>query len=148
MTIIVTDSGTRWVEIPPRKRRKPGRALRFAEIKVSDQLMLRHATYQGRQGTWYYVVCDVWFDPVAGQKDEIAGQMVALQRISPRTGDIEPHKYGHTKRGLASQGYHYADMDYQEHIKASLRGVADGAVVDIGYGQVIRKRPKMTAPRF
>lgn len=149
MTLIHDGNGTRWVEIPPRKRRKSPRALRFAEIAVGDQLM---RTWPGflDQGisVWYYVVTDLWFDPVAGQSDETAGRMVAIQRLDPRTGEPNYRKEPHTIRGLASQGFRYADLDYAAHVKAARQAAVEGKVIGIGRGIVIRRRPKVPSSRF
>jgi hypothetical protein len=144
VTWLTDDTGRRWVEGPPRKRRKSPRALRFAEIKVGDQLMRRWPELWRPAGTtvWYYVVSDLWFDPCAGQRDETAGRMVAIQRMDGRTGEPVHHKEAHTIRGLASQGFRYADVDYIAHVKAALTGVAEGAVVGIGMAHIIRRRPK------
>lgn len=143
MTIIRDGNGTRWVEIPERKRRKPARALRFAELKVGDQLRRDwdNVLVTGR-ARWYYLVTDLWFDPVAGQDDEVAGQMVGIAHIDPRTGEA-CRKQSHTLRGLASQGFHYAELDFIAHIKAAIVGIAEGKVVGIGRGLVIRKHPKL-----
>jgi hypothetical protein len=148
MTIIRDDNGTRWVELPPRRRRKPSRAVRFAEVKVGDQLVRGLGVWDGRLNVWYYIVTDLWFDPVAGQDDETAGRMVAVRSICPRTGEPRRHKEPHTLRGLASQGFRYADIDFSAHVKAVREAMADGAVVGIGKGHVIRRRPKVPGARF
>jgi hypothetical protein len=149
------DDGRMWTEIPRRKRRKSPRAVRFAEIKVGDQLMREYRLdgfcsidRKDRVQIWYYVVTDLWFDPCAGQHDETAGRMVAIQSICPRTGDPRPHKEPHTLRGLASQGFHFADIDFLAHAKARNQAMADGAVVGIGKGHVIRRRPTVPGARF
>lgn len=148
MTWIVDSSGTRWVDDRPPKRRKSPRAIRFAEIKVGDQLMRRWTFLPGGTDVWYYLVTDLWFDPVAGQKNETAGRMVAVRWLNPRTGEPDNRKQAHTIRGLASQGFHYADMDYTAHIRATLEGIRAGAVVGIGKAHVIRMRPKLPGDRF
>lgn len=131
-----------WIDVTVnRKRRKPSRALRFAELKVGDQLMKRpYGGDYGRHST-YYLVTDLWFDPVAGQHDETAGRMVGLVRLGT---DGEPHgtKSSTTLRGLASQQYHYSSIDYSAICKAKVEAVAAGELVGIGYGRVIRQRPK------
>jgi hypothetical protein len=138
-----------WVRLPERKRRKPSRAVRFANLRVGDQLMHRWAHYSGEGSqVHYFVVTDLWFDPVAGQFDETAGRMVALQMIDPHTGCARhEHKRSHTLRGLASQGMHYADVDAMTVGKARLAAMQNGSVVGIGYARVIRKRPKIPGPR-
>jgi hypothetical protein len=133
---------TEFFEVPQRPHRKPGRALRFAEIKVGDQLVLGPSAGWWRQIPWYYVVTDLWFDPVRGQDDETAGRMVAIARIGP-TGEIQGHKTPHTLRGLASNGYRYADKDAIAIGRAFAAGVASGEVIGIGYGQTVRRRPKI-----
>lgn len=106
---------------PPKQRAKP-RALRFHDVNVGE--VVRH------QGLWqrdyddpaalesandnrrtqrglahgFAIVEHRWFDPVAGDRDPIAGQLVAVRRISWRGLDGGLTK--HTIRGLASQGYH------------------------------------------
>jgi hypothetical protein len=145
MTLITDGTGTHWVEIPPRKRRPPSRAVRFADVKVGDQLARTWPNYMNHGDgvvVWHYVVTDLWFDPVAGQRDETAGRMVAIQRIDWRTGNLVDRKEGHTLRGLASQGFRYAGLDYMSQVKAVLAAKAAGDVVGIGMGHVIRRRPK------
>lgn len=146
MVWITDHNGRRWHPDNPRKKRKPARALRFAEIKVGDQLMKEWRTLRaiggeivpGAQAREYCIVTDLWFDPVAGQSDEVAGQMVAIRRISDR-GEIDGRKEPHTKRGLASQGFHYADRDFIAFVKA--RAEAEN-VVGISFGRIVRQRPK------
>lgn len=158
MTWITDGSGTRWVELPARKRRKSPRAIRFANIKVGDQVMRTYTSRGWRGGiddtsapptelsqtTWYYIVTDLWFDPVAGQDNRVAGEKVAIARIQP-DGQIYPRKEPHTKRGLASQGFHYADHDFIAFVKQ--RQEAEN-VVGIGFGRVIRRRPKLPNPQL
>jgi len=105
----------------PKQRAKP-RALRFADVQVGE--IVRH------QALWRFEVADPtslesandnrrtksgvahgfgiiehrWFDPVAGERDPIAGELVAVRRISWRGPERGLTK--HTIRGLASQGYH------------------------------------------
>jgi hypothetical protein len=143
MTLITDGNGTRWVETPVRKRRKPARALRFAELKVGDQLCRdwNNVLVAGK-ARWFYLVTDLWFDPVAGQDDETAGRMVAIAHINPRNGETR-RKESHTLRGLASQGFHYSGIDFVEHTKAKIAGMIAGNVIGIGRGLVIRKRPKL-----
>jgi hypothetical protein len=133
MTRITDDTGTRWVDDQPRKRRKSPRALRFANIKVGDQLMKTTVAKGWRGGrvkpgdpptelsrhTRYFLVTDLWFDPVAGQTNHVAGEMVAIAQIRS-DGSIADRKEPHTKRGLASQGFHPADRDYIDFTKKRL----------------------------
>lgn len=134
--------------------RKPARALRFAEIKVGDQLMVRYATKfqqgDGKGGwidktdplkVWYYVVTDLFFDPVAGEHDDLAGRMVAIKRLDPRTGKPCQAKRSHTLRGLASNGYHYADIDFITQRALAIEATNEGRVINIAMGKIIRKRP-------
>jgi hypothetical protein len=144
MTWITGNTGTCWVEPEPRKRRPPGRAVRFAAVKVGDQLARTWPHYLNAGVTvWHYIVTDLWFDPVAGQKDETAGRLVAIQRIDWRTGDPVDRKEGHSLRGLASQGFRYAVLDYMAQVKATIAAKAAGEVVGIDLGHVIRQRPKV-----
>ena len=152
MTWVTDGSGTRWIEYPPIKRRKSPRAIRFASIKVGDQVMKTHKVQRARKDevteysktTWYYVVTDLWFDPVKGQDNHVAGEMVAIVSIK-ENGALCSRKEPHTKRGLASQGFHYADRDYISLVKQ--RQEAKN-IVGIGYGSVIRQRPKLPGSRL
>lgn len=129
MTWITDNTGRRWVPHTPRLRRKPGRALRFAEIKVGDQLKCEPgADYFGRHLAVFYVVTDLWFDPVAGERDETSGRMVAIRRID-QFGEVVGRKRAHTLRGLASNGFHYAGRDYIGDCLARALAMRDGKVV-------------------
>jgi len=147
MTWITDDTGTRWVEYPARKQRNAPRALRFADLKVGDQLV------QKPNGGWYraipiyYQVTDLWFDPVAGQTDPIKGQMVGYDQIGTN-GELRGAKRATTIRGLASQQFEYADIDYIAQCKVVKEAKADGKVVGIGMGRIIRKRPKVAGSTF
>lgn len=142
MTWITDNTGTRWVEIQQPKRRKSPRPLRFDNIAVGNQLMLKPQENWWRKIPQYFIVTDLWFDPVDGEEDPTKGRMVALRRIGE---DGEPHhrKSKTTVRGLASQQYHYADIDYVAHCKARLAGSEGGAVVGIGVGRALKSRPKI-----
>lgn len=143
-----------------RKRTKAARALRFANIQVGDQLMRREVSrwstyakdpnaandpaiiqHEKDSGYSYAVVTDLWFDPVKGETDPISGQMVAIRWL--RQGKEVGSKQPHTRRGLAMQGYHFADRDEIAHWDAVRKAIADGDVVGIGRGKAIRKRPKV-----
>ena len=87
----------------------------------------------------YYIVTDLWFDPVIGQSDPIAGQMVGYSMIMS-DGSIHKCKSSTTIRGLASQQFHYSDIDFIALAKTRA-GVAN--VVGIGHANTIRKRPKI-----
>lgn len=146
----------RWIEIPVQKPRKSPRALRFANLGIGDQLMKAWTSKGWRGGmddfkqpaielsknVWYYLVTDLWFDPVAGQDVEVAGRMVAIVRIDD---DGHPHnrKEQHTLRGLASEGFHYADRDFIAFCRERTEAMTNGAVVGIGVGNAIRRRPKL-----
>lgn len=97
-----------------------------------------------RQAVWYYIVTDLWFDPVAGQENRVAGEMVAITRIN-ENGTVAPRKESHTKRGLASQGFHYADLDI---IALAEQRRAAGNVVGIGFAKAIQQRPKLPSSRL
>lgn len=146
-----------WADVTkPRKVRKSPRALRFAEIKVGDQLMQTTTSAGWRGGiddmkapavpysktTWYYIVTDMWFDPVAGQRDPVKGQMIGIQRLDEK-GEPISRKVSHPIRGLASNRFHYADRDYIAFCKTRIDAMNDGAVVGIGMAGVIRRRPKV-----
>jgi hypothetical protein len=165
MTIVVDGSGTRWVEVPRTKRRRAPRALRFAEIKVGDQLVCRRKarweTYEKRpiqtanidplmrkhekETITYAIVTDLWFDPVAGEEDPISGQMVAIRYL--RDGEPVGNKWSHTRRGLATNSYHYADFDVIEHYRRLREGIEAGEVTGISKGKVYRRRPKLPPVR-
>lgn len=157
MTWITDDMGTRWVALPVRKKRKSPRAVRFANIKVGEQVMKAYTSKGWRRGDdprvpsreisqtiWYYIVTDLWFDPVAGQDNHVAGEMVAIARIDSG-GTVLPRKEPHTKRGLASQGFHYADRDFITFAKQTREAEN---IVGIGFAQVIRRRPKIPGARI
>jgi hypothetical protein len=59
------------------------------------------------------------------------------------SGEIRPRKSSTTIRGLASQQYVYADIDYIALCKARGDAMQTGEVVGIGAGVNIRKRPKI-----
>lgn len=66
--------------------------------------------------------------------------MLAIQHIY----DHGPgRKEAHTLRGLASQGFRYADVDYEAHLAAWRHARDSGTAVGIGYAHVIRARPKV-----
>lgn len=136
---ITDENGTRWVPAPARKRRKPGRALKFGEVEVGDQLVQRPKPGSRYGLPVYYLVTDRWFDPVRGQDDPVKGQMVGLASIT--SSGVPGSKISTTVRGLASQQYEYADIDYIGHCFSRADALGD-VVVGIGYGKVIRARPK------
>ena len=137
MTWIVDGSGTRWVDVPRPKRRKSPRALRFADIEVGRQLVQRPGKNWYHHIPVYFIVTDIWFDPVEGQKDPVAGKMIGIARIAP-DGEVHPRKSKYPVRGLASQGFHYLPIDYINQCKA--KALATN-VVGIERGKVIRARP-------
>lgn len=144
MSWITDGSGTRWVEIPQKKRRKSPRALKFGSVKVGDQLV---KTYQKeRKSSIYYLVTDLWFDPVLGQEDELKGSMVGYAQI--KLDGSAGRKSSTTIRGLASQQFDYADIDYIALCEARKGELESGKVVEIGRGKVIRKRPKNPGHRL
>lgn len=139
MTWVTDDRGTRWVEPVPRKRRKPARALRFAQLQAGDVLIhrakwkrtvhahdaqsLATANDNGRDevgvATGLAICTDRWFDPVAGQDDPVAGEMAAVRAITNR--GVAPRKWPHTLRGLAMQGYSPTTPAQAAHVNAFLR---------------------------
>lgn len=141
MTWITDNTGTRWVPVPEKKRRKPGQPRRFANINVGDQIMLKPNKSWYRGIPTYFLVTDLWFDPVAGQDDPVKGQMVGFAQIKP-DGELAG-KCSTPIRGLASQQYEYADIDYVALCKQRLVAMDAKTVVGIGHGRVIRQRPKL-----
>jgi hypothetical protein len=145
-----------WVELPLPKPRKSPRALRFANLEIGDQLMkswtskgwrggiddMKAPAVELSQNRWYYLVTDRWFDPVAGQDNDLAGQMVAIVHID-QDGIPFSRKEPHTLRGLASQGFQYADRDFITFCRDRSEAMQAGSVVGIGFGRVVRRRPKL-----
>lgn len=147
MTLVTEGSGTRWVEVKARKRRKSPRAVRFADIKVGDQVRKAWSipsVYMAhdRRVETFYIVTDLWFDPVRGQENYDAGRMAAISKINS-DGTISPRKDAYPLRGLASQQFQYAGIDYLELTRIRKAAHDKGEVVGIGHGQVIRARPKV-----
>lgn len=141
---VVTDAtGSRLVEQRPRKRRKPARPLRFADLRPGAILIHHHKARSvvypkhpaglliandaeklvERQLYGVAVVEDRWFDPCAGQDDPIAGEMASVRAIT--AGGPVGSKWPHTLRGLASNGYHYATPEQAELVRAYLTGRED-----------------------
>lgn len=157
------DGSVREVHYPRREKRKRGAGW-FAEVKVGDQLMQRvisrWSTY-GKDanaandpaatehvkdcGLAYAIVTDLWFDPVKGEEDPISGQMVAIRHL--RQGRELGSKNPHTIRGLASNGWQYADRDEIAHWEAVREAHEAGQVIGIGRGTVLRKRPQISGPK-
>lgn len=125
-TFVSGDGWGQFVRRVERKRRRKPRAIRFAEVKVGDVLVQRdrlqytsetvkptivptantNAELVEHRATSWAVVTDLWLDPVAGECDEVAGQMVGLRTL--RHGVEVGNKWSTTRRGLASQQWHYA----------------------------------------
>ena len=150
MTWITDHTGTRWVEPKPRKRRAKPVQGRFSQLSVGDQLEERHPSrtrlreqFKREAPRSFYVVTDLWFDPVKGQDAEYSGQMVGYRGLN---ADGEPvgRKRSTNRHGLATQGFHIADFDYIAQCRARVEAANDGKVVGIGFGKVIRKRPKIS----
>jgi hypothetical protein len=108
---------------------------RFDAIKVGDQLTMKRSV----QPRWFWVVTDIWFDPVKGQRRRSSGEMVGIQMIAP-DGRLHGSKSAHTIRGLAQAGYRYADIDYRAMATLRSEAVKDGKCVGIGAATRIRKR--------
>lgn len=148
MTWITDNSGTRWVEVPQRKRRKPRTGGRFSELSIGDQLVQRtpytrirphepeRAPYEQ-----YVQVTDLWFDPVAGQDNEWRGQMVGVAAIN--INGALSKKQSYSRHALAAVGYHRAEIDYRGMCVARAQAARDGAVVSIRHAHKIRSRPKL-----
>jgi hypothetical protein len=137
------------------------RGPRFSEIKVGDQLMVayttKYTTVDGNGGTvegefprevWFWIVTDLFFDPVKGEDNPTSGSMVAIKRLDPHTGEPVGPKRSYNLRGLASNGYHYADRDFTETRRLIRAAAQDGKVVGIGRGHVLRQRPKSPGHRL
>lgn len=125
-TKIIDDNGVRFVQKPSVKERKPRGAGRFSNVAVGDQIM-RSNEYNtvARKHFSYYIVTDLWFDPVLGQYDPVKGQMIGYSKIDP-TGTVCERKTSTTVRGLASQRFQYADVDFISlcQAKASAQNVS------------------------
>lgn len=146
MTWITDDTGTRWVEAPPRKKRALGKR-RFEDVKVGDYVMrdrvsgwTGNRTSGSSKSREYAVVTDLWFDPVKGQREREHGEMVAIRWIME--GVPVSSKWPHTLRGLATNGYTYADRDPVAEHAAKVQAQREGVLVGIGQAHVIRRRPK------
>lgn len=153
MTIIYEDGKAPYKVIyEDRKRRKPARALKFGDVKVGDQLVrvcnfVQIDNLYDRRQKIYYLVTDRWFDPVAGQDDEVAGQMVGLRQIGP-DGELRGGKLATTVRGLASQQYQYVGFDMIAQQKAAVAALKSREVIGMGEALKIRARPKTPSARF
>lgn len=150
MTWVTDNTGTRWIEPPERKRRAKATKGRFSDIAVGDQLEERHWSRERLRQQLkrdapptFYIVTDLWFDPVRGQANEWSGQMVGYQRLGSN-GEPIGKKLGNSRHGLASLGFHKAEIDYVGQRRATVAAVADVNVVGIGFGRVIRRRPKLS----
>jgi hypothetical protein len=142
MTWIYDQNGKRWVDPVPRKTRKAPRALKFGEVKVGDQIMQKPRDGWDRGTAIYYVVTDLWFDPVEGQKDPLKGSMVGFAHI--KSDGTYDRKSSTTVRGLASQQYDFADVDYIALCTARNEAFRTGEVIGIGHAKTIRARPKIS----
>lgn len=130
-TLIYPANGGRpyFVKVMPRKQRASPRALRFANLRVGDMLLrkvkwteihgfkpepkaalLHQSTANDnrieeiREATGFAICEHRWFDPVKGEVDPVAGQLVAVRWITNH--GLSRSLVPHTIRGLASQGYH------------------------------------------
>lgn len=113
----------------PRKRRRKPKPLRFAQVKVGDILIHKRKTlnafarprpvpianddpveveYVAAIATSFAIVTDLWWDPVYGQAEESAGQMVGCQYW---VGGGIGSKWSHNRLGLARAGWDYATPD-------------------------------------
>jgi hypothetical protein len=118
-----------------RKRRRPPRALRFADLEVGTVLIHRskwkslhydkpfveaiandNTREQTNIGWSFAIVEDRWFDPCQGQFDRLKGEMVGVREVGPN--GLWKTKFAHTLRGLASNGYDYATAAQAERIRA------------------------------
>jgi len=145
MTWITDDTGRRWVDVTKvKKLRNAPRPLKFGNVKVGDQLMKKPREEWYRKIPIYYVVTDRWFDPVEGQRDPIKGEMVGYAQI--KEDGSHSTKSATTVRGLASQQFDFADVDYiaLATTRAAEHAKDDSNVVGIGLAKVIRSRPKIS----
>ncbi len=138
MTWVTDGSGTRWIESIPRKRRKAGRALRFADLAPGDVLIhrvkwkrevhdhggrdIRTANDNSRTEEGLiigFAFCEHrWFDPVRGKSDETSGMMAAIRPVTGRGRGVL--LYAHTLRGLAQNGYWPATSEQSSTFRAWL----------------------------
>ena len=111
---------------------------KFEDLELGDQLM-RLEGLSCRRQTVYYLVVARWYDPVRGQVIDRkrnawvngpGGDMVALLRIAV-CGTPYGRMLGHTIRGLASNGYEFADRDQVAAGHALCANLDDGKVVGI-----------------
>lgn len=147
MTWITDDTGTRWVASPQRKRRSPPKQGRFSNLAVNDQLECPDPMYRGSASTrkapsLFYLVTDLWFDPVKGQANDFSGQMAAVLRIGS-DGNPIGKKLGYSRHALATQGFHPAAIDYIGLCRLRSEGASTGDVVGIGEARRIRQRPRL-----
>lgn len=123
-----------FVKQGPRKQRASPRALRFANLRVGDVLMRKVHWTETRAAPGQtimpvansnhieeiktaqgFAICEHrWTDPVRGEHDPVAGQLVAVRWITAR--GLAPSLTPHTIRGLASQGYHPMTDDQARHV--------------------------------
>lgn len=124
-------------------------ARRFEGIRVGDQLLQRGSVgaFNRLYPDIYWIVTDLWFDPVRGQHKRANGEMVAVQQIGP-DGKGRGRKTPHTIRGLAANGFERATMDYADFCAQREAARQEGTVVNIRFGAVIRKRPKLPGGRL
>lgn len=138
MTWVTDNNGTRWVEPQPRKRRRGARNIRFRDLQPGTVLIGQHKSisyvtvpvkpgtandnaFERIKITSQIVLCeDRWFDPVAGQNDDLAGQMASIRYIF--WNGIHGAKRAHTLRGLSQAGYRYATP---EQAREALRFVEE-----------------------
>lgn len=147
MTWVTDGTGTRWIVMPERAKRQPGKR-RFENVKVGDFVMkdrIMHWVGGGSAGSnltrEYAVVTDLWFDPAKGQHEYERGEMVAIRWVLD--GKVVGSKWPHTIRGLATNGYVYADCDPIANHELKVQAAKDGVLVGIGHAQAIRRRPKL-----
>jgi len=107
---------------------------RLEGIKPGDQLAGGHGW-----GNCFWLVTDVWFDPVRGQRRRASGEMVAIQMLDA-AGRPFGTKWAHTIRGLAQAGYRPARFDYAAMAAARSEAIKEGKVVGIGAGARIKQR--------
>lgn len=169
-TLIHDDSGSRFVPWPgwywvgdklvERARRKPARARRFGELQVGAVLIHRGKVISERRvqhpphvanDDWrrdvqhyasFHLVVHRWFDPVAGQDDPIRGEMAGVVPIN--TMGQQKRATAHTLRGLAQQGYTYADPEQADRVRAFIEH-RHQLIADFDAGRITQEEARLQA---
>ena len=159
-TLIHDADGSRFVPWTERKRRRPARALRFGDLqagailihrgKVVSERRVQHPAHVANED-WrtevhhyagFHLVLFRWFDPVAGQGDPVSGEMVGVVPIT--TMGQQPRATGHTLRGLAQQGFHYASDEQAERARAFIEHRRQ-LIADFEAGRITQEEARLQA---